>query len=313
MPTQQSFVAAATEKAAADLAKAFVTLPEDKRLWQPAESARSAMDQVAECAILTGYMANLLQTRQWPNGLFDLFFVEKADLVAQGWEEIHPRLVESASRVAAVIVALTKDDLAVEIETPWRTQTVAGLDDLPALEHDLPRRPNQLHRVFAATMTNLLQTSLAVTTANAADDLMEAFVMLSPNKQLLGSSQKARSPLMLMTECVLRVGLTAEALRTRKGRDWQRWPDGPSVWDHFRQEVVSAAALGWEDHLVELLVENAAAASSAIAAVPQEALEGVAEWPWGGTAAITQMMFYPLLDMSGCASQINYIASLLGD
>ncbi len=126
MPTQQSFLAAATEKAAADLAKAFVMLPEDKRLWQPAESARSAMDQVAECAILTGYMANLLHTRQWPDGQFDLFFAEKADLVAQGWEEIHPRLIESAGRVAAVIAALPDDDLAAEIETPWRTQSVGG-------------------------------------------------------------------------------------------------------------------------------------------------------------------------------------------
>ena len=126
MPTQQSFLAAATEKAAADLAKAFVALPEAQRLWQPAESARSAMDQVAECALLTGYMANLLHTRQWPDGQFDLFFDEKADLVAQGWQEIHPRLVESASRVAAVIAALTEDDLAVEIETPWQTQAVAG-------------------------------------------------------------------------------------------------------------------------------------------------------------------------------------------
>ncbi len=126
MPTQQSFLAAATEKAAADLAKAFVALPQDKRLWQPAESARSAMDQVAECAILTGYMANLLHTRQWPDGQFDLFFSEKAELVMQGWEEIHPRLVESAGRVAAVIAALTEDDLAVEIETPFRTQTIEG-------------------------------------------------------------------------------------------------------------------------------------------------------------------------------------------
>jgi len=81
---------------------------------------------VAECAILTGYMANLLHTRQWPDGQFDLFFSEKAELVMQGWEEIHPRLVESAGRVAAVIAALTEDDLAVEIETPFRTQTIEG-------------------------------------------------------------------------------------------------------------------------------------------------------------------------------------------
>ena len=127
MPTQQSFLAAATKRAAADLAKAFVALPDDKRLWQPADSARSAIDQVAECAILTGYMANLLHTRQWPDGQFDLFFAEKAELVAQGWEEIHPRLVESAGRVAAAIAAVPDGDLTDEIELPWGKQSVAEM------------------------------------------------------------------------------------------------------------------------------------------------------------------------------------------
>ncbi len=161
-------------------------------------------------------------------------------------------------------------------------------------------------------MTNLLQSSLVASTVNAADDLLEAFVMLPPNKPLLGPSQRARSPLLLLTECILRVGYTAEALRTKRGRDWQKWPDGVGTWDHFRQEVAVAAALGWEDHLHELLLENAAEAASAIAAVPTDALGDVAEWPWGGTSPITQMMIYPLLDMNGCASQINCIASLLG-
>ncbi len=127
MPTQQSFLAAATEKAAADLAKAFVTLPEDKRLWQPAEATRSAMDQVAECALLASYTANLLHTRQWPDGQFDLFFDEKAELVMQGWEELHPRLIENAGRVAAAIAAVPDSDLTDEIEMPWGKQSVDEL------------------------------------------------------------------------------------------------------------------------------------------------------------------------------------------
>ena len=129
--TLQSFLTAATEKAAAKLAEAFVSLPESKRLWSPAETARPAIDQVAECAILNGYMANLLQTRQWPEGQIDLFLAEKAALAAMSWEEVQPRLLKSAQRVAAAIAAIPDDDLMDEIETPWRKQTVAELITYP--------------------------------------------------------------------------------------------------------------------------------------------------------------------------------------
>ena len=129
--TQQSFLAAVTEKAAAKLAEAFASLPESKRLWSPAETARTATDQVAECAIINGYMASLLQARQWPDGQIDLFFAEKAEIAAMGWEEIHPRLLESARHAAAAIAAISDSDLMDEIETPWRKQTVAELITYP--------------------------------------------------------------------------------------------------------------------------------------------------------------------------------------
>ena len=129
--TQQSFLAVATEQAAAKLAKAFVSLPESKRLWSPAETARPAADQVAECAVINGYMASLLQARRWPDGQFNLFFAEKAELAAMSWEEVHPRLLESAQRVAAAIAVISDDALMDEIETPWRKQTVAELITYP--------------------------------------------------------------------------------------------------------------------------------------------------------------------------------------
>ena len=129
--TQQSFLAAATQKAAESLAEAFANLPESKRLWSPAETARPATDQVAECTIINGYMANLLHVRQWPEGQFDRVFTEKAALAAMPWEEVHPRLLESAQRVAAAIFAVPDTDLLDEIETPWRKQTVAELITYP--------------------------------------------------------------------------------------------------------------------------------------------------------------------------------------
>ena len=129
--TLQGFLAAATEKAAADLAEAFIALPEDKRLWSPTEGARPAIDLVAECALLTGYTAGLLQPRSWPDGQYDLFFAEKAEAIAQGWDEIHPRLMDSARRLAAAIAAVPEAELADEVEIPWGKQTVQQLTTYP--------------------------------------------------------------------------------------------------------------------------------------------------------------------------------------
>jgi len=45
----QDFLAPAAAKASAELVTAFLRLPEDKRTWSPAVTARSALDQMAEC------------------------------------------------------------------------------------------------------------------------------------------------------------------------------------------------------------------------------------------------------------------------
>ena len=86
--TLQSFLAAATPKASADLVAAFLRLPEDRRDWSPQDTARSAVDQVAECAILNGYTADLIQTRQWPIRDFNDMLREKAAAAATDWETL---------------------------------------------------------------------------------------------------------------------------------------------------------------------------------------------------------------------------------
>ena len=63
--TLQDYLTTATQKASADLAAALLRLPEDKRGWSPGEKSRAALDQVAECAILNEYTAELIQTRTW--------------------------------------------------------------------------------------------------------------------------------------------------------------------------------------------------------------------------------------------------------
>jgi uncharacterized damage-inducible protein DinB len=129
--TLQDFLSAATQKAADDLAAAVLRLPEDKRGWSPDGKARPALDQMAECAVLNGYTADLIQTQIWQDNRFDEFFREKAEAAAQDWETLHARLRENAGRVAAAIAAVPDDALGREIKTPWGSQTLAGIMSYP--------------------------------------------------------------------------------------------------------------------------------------------------------------------------------------
>src|SRR5437016_7244178 len=101
--TLQEFLAAATQQAATDLEKALLRIPEEKRNWSPAETARSAMDQVAECAILNGSASELIITRQWKTDYdFSEFERKKAEL-ASDWKAAKSLLEENTAKVAATI------------------------------------------------------------------------------------------------------------------------------------------------------------------------------------------------------------------
>ena len=129
--TLQGFLAAATKKASADLAAALLRVPEDKRAWSPQGNARTALDQVAECAFLNGYTADLIQTRQWPTGGFDAYLRAKDEIVAQGWDHIHALLEANTDRVIAVLRAVPETALNDGIAMPWGTQTMAEIIAYP--------------------------------------------------------------------------------------------------------------------------------------------------------------------------------------
>ena len=129
--TLQHFLSAATQKAADDLAAAVLRLPEDKRGWSPDNRARPALDQAAECAILNGYTADLIQTEIWQDNRFEEFFREKAEAAAQDWETLHARLRENTARVADAIHAVPEDALDREINMPWGNQTLAEIIAYP--------------------------------------------------------------------------------------------------------------------------------------------------------------------------------------
>jgi len=122
--TLQDYLATATRKASADLAAALLRLPEDKRGWSPGEKSRTALDQVAECAILNEYTAELIQTRTWQADWFADFPAAKAK-AAQDWGTLQARLQEGAARVAAAIADVPDEALADEIQLFGRTMALA--------------------------------------------------------------------------------------------------------------------------------------------------------------------------------------------
>ena len=128
--TIQEFFATATQKAAADLKDALLRLPEDKRNYSPAETSRSALDQVAECAILNGYTTDLITTRQWKQDAMAQFLEDKTALM-QGEDKVTALLEENAQKLAAVIRAVPDDALETEIQLPWQKMTLAEVIAYP--------------------------------------------------------------------------------------------------------------------------------------------------------------------------------------
>ena len=128
--TLQEFFATATQKAAADLKDALLRLPDDKHNYSPDETSRSALDQVAECAIINGYTADLITTRQWKQDAMTQFIQDKTALM-QDEDKVMSLLEENAQKLMAVIRAVPDDALSVEIQLPWQTMTLAEVIAYP--------------------------------------------------------------------------------------------------------------------------------------------------------------------------------------
>ena len=123
------FLATATQKAADDLLAAYMRLPEDKRGWSPDAKARPAVDLVAECALINGYTADFIQTRQWSNINMAQFESDKTALAALDSEALGARLQENTARVIEAIRAVPEGDFNTQLTMPWGSRP---LDDIMA-------------------------------------------------------------------------------------------------------------------------------------------------------------------------------------
>jgi hypothetical protein len=129
--TLQRFLSNATPKAATDLESALLRLPEDKRGWSAEGKARTALDMVAECAILNGATAKMIIIRQF-DAHFDMATFQKAkDDLGQDLEALKTLLHDNTTKVVAEIKKVHDEDLSVQIDMPWGPMTLSQICSYP--------------------------------------------------------------------------------------------------------------------------------------------------------------------------------------
>ena len=119
MSTLQNFLVTDIPSATAEAEAALMRLPEDKRDWSAGGDARSALDMLAEMAIVNGSAADMLETRSGMAN-FDLAELErhKAALRAD-WPALKSLLDTNTARVVEAIRNLSDEDLKSELQMPW--------------------------------------------------------------------------------------------------------------------------------------------------------------------------------------------------
>jgi hypothetical protein len=129
--TLQQFLATATPNAATVLETALLRLPEDKRGWSPMGDARTALDMIAECALLND-VTEIVRTRTFDGGFdFGAFGQAKKALAEGDWETLRTQLHESAARSVATVQTVPDEDLGITIQFPWGPATLAQVLSYP--------------------------------------------------------------------------------------------------------------------------------------------------------------------------------------
>ena len=126
----QTFLAKAVQSAAKDLETALFRVPEDKRNWSSMGDARSAIDMVAECAMLCD-PTEIVTSRSFPSTFnFEEYKRNKEEL-AKDWNAVKSLLDVNVAKAAAFILTVPDEDLNIEIAFPWGNMTVAQVLSYP--------------------------------------------------------------------------------------------------------------------------------------------------------------------------------------
>lgn len=123
--TLQTYLTTATQTACDDLITAFEKLPEDKRDWSPGGDARTAVDMIAECVMLTD-LSEIIKTRTFT---YDMAAYEpnKAALAKTDWPTLKAALQDATTKAIATIQTVPDKDLDIEVQMPWGPMSIARI------------------------------------------------------------------------------------------------------------------------------------------------------------------------------------------
>ncbi len=128
----QSFISETTTKSSAELIEAYMKLPEDKQIWKPADTARTAKNQFSECCLINSYIADLIVTQKFPDDLFAKYPDELARVENLDNESLIAMLKESANEVNVSIQKVESEALNQEIDLPWGTMKLSAIMAYPS-------------------------------------------------------------------------------------------------------------------------------------------------------------------------------------
>ena len=106
-------------------------MPADKRNWSPQGDARTALDLVAECAILNGSTVDIIENRTFPADFSQPEFQRAKAELSQDWNALQSLLQENTTRVVARIRTVSNEELSVEVEMPWGPMNMTQIISYP--------------------------------------------------------------------------------------------------------------------------------------------------------------------------------------
>jgi len=118
MPTINELMAKMNRQAAEGLARSVLAMPPEKQTWQPEDTARSALDQIAECGAVNLWMARIFQERAVPP--LDMGQLDRLKAENNTQEKALTLLQAGTKALVAAIEALAPEYLDDTVQLPWK-------------------------------------------------------------------------------------------------------------------------------------------------------------------------------------------------
>jgi hypothetical protein len=118
--TYQERIVSITREAVESVVRNVRAMPEDRLTWQPAPTARTAMDIFQECAGAPGMFARILRERRSVDMTPETFGKMREERQAWNTVDKAEEVLRSRSEdLYAAILAVPDEDLGVEVRMPW--------------------------------------------------------------------------------------------------------------------------------------------------------------------------------------------------